>query len=408
MLRAVKIILSILLALLIAGGLVVFYIYFIAGGSLPNIAKDWFPTNSNEPGDGGAITVTPDPNQVEEETPLPTNALVQISRDAVGGAGFRESAATTTVLFVERETGNFFAYIPSTNERVRLTNATLPRIQEAVFSADGSRALLRYLGDDNSTIETYMADVPATPNLEAGELSGSFLARDISAVTAAPGGSNFFYLTPTTNGVTGFITAPQADPQVWNSGVSEWIPVWTSPSALSLQTSASGVISGYAYLFNKDSKSFTRLIGNVRGLTVLVRPDLKAALYSQSGEGWVTLSLLDIANNSSSALPARTLPEKCVWKNKQVAEVICAVPNEIIPGTYPDLWYQGATAFSDSLWLIDTETSEIFLLADLKGETEMDIDAINLAVSQNDDLLIFKNKRDGSLWKLSLPRDETE
>lgn len=406
MTQALKIILSILISLLLAGALVVGYLYFIAGGSLPNIVKDWFPENSTEEIDGEIMTI-PDLGQTEGEIPLSENALIQISRNPVAGMGFRESVATTTVIYVERETGNFFSYDADSNEKMRLTNATLPRIQEAVFSTDGTRALLHYLSEDRNSVETFMTDIPEMPTTELGELGGSFLPRNISGATPEIG-ANFFYIVEDAEKVTGFVTTSKTDSQVWTSPMREWIPSKIAGGNFSLQTKASGAVPGYVYIFNRDSKVMRRVIGNTLGATALIRPDLKAAIYSESDGEWVRLSLIDMEDGTRTELGARTLPEKCVWKNLKRAEIICAVPNQVIPGLYPDQWYQGEASFSDSLWLVNTEDGTISLLANLKEEAGMDIDATNLTLDKKDELLIFKNKRDGSLWKLTLPQTVAE
>lgn len=400
--KIIKIALAVFLALLVTLGLVAVYVYFIVGKSVPQQLRNWFPTGGGE----GAIPIAtvPGNGEAEEYAPLPEAALVQISRDSVSGAGLHTQGATSTVLYVERETGNFFSFSLETNEKTRLTNVTLPRVQEAIFSGDGSRVALRYLSDDGNAIETFVATVPRTPELEAGQLQGSFLPKDILHITGNPMNNTFFYLTRrVAGGVAGFITATGGDTQIWNSPLLGWVPRFVAREAIALQTSASGMAPGYLYTLNPNTRVSSRVTGDVMGFTALVHPNLTTTLYSRSEDGWLTLSVLNAKNNISRNLPIRTLPEKCLFSTISATKVICAVPNEVTPGIYPDLWYRGEVSFSDSIWLIDIETDELLLLADFPRETESPIDIIDPLLTKDEQYMVFRNKRDGGLWRLKLP-----
>lgn len=399
--RFSKIVAALLIAILIAGGCIVLYVYFIAGGSVSETIRNWFPESGTAP-QSETITVTPEVEE-GERVPLPEETLFQISRNPVAGASFK--MGTSTVLFVERETGNIHSFSFETREKARLTNATLPRLQEALFSASGSRVALRYLGEDLATIETFIATVPLSPSLDSGELEGVYLPRNITSMDSGPTGDEFLYVVPRSSGVAGFITTLSAaapDTQVWSSPLSEWRSQWLTPTTMTLETLPSGETPGYSYLLNTNSNIRERMLGDIRGLTTNVAPDLSRALYSQSREGWLTLSVVDLKTGEPSELPLYTLPEKCVWEHTTKTTVICAVPGEVAAGVYPDMWYQGKVFLSDSLWRIDTETSEITLLAYLPEEAAGSVDVTGLRISNDDRLLMFTNKRDGSLWGLLL------
>lgn len=396
--KSLKIVFGIILSLFIAGGLIALYLYFVAGGSVTTTIRDLFPQGESiDPEE--TIVVTPEAEE-EDGTPLPKEALFQISRNPVAGASFK--MGTSTALFVERETGNLHSFSFETQEKVRLTNATLPRLQEALFSSNGNRVALRYLTDDLSTIETFLAVVPLVASLDAGELDGSFLPRNISTITAEPSGQEFFYIAPKNTGVGGYITTTGTPREVWSSPLREWVPMWVSKTTLSLSTAPSGNAAGFGYMLNKDTDRTERVLGNVTGLTLNVAPNLKHALYSESAQGWLTLSVLNLKVGSATELPVRALPEKCVWLNNSETKIICAIPDLVSPGVYPDLWYQGIVSFSDSLWSVDIETLEVARLVNLPEAVENPIDAIDLKLSADDELLMFTNKRDGGLWGLRL------
>jgi hypothetical protein len=78
------------------------------------------------------------------------------------------------------------------------------------------------------------------------------------------------------------------------------------------------------------------------------------------------------------------------------------VPNNAPAGEYPDIWYQGKVTLSDSLWVYDVARStslEIAKLHDLTGE---DIDVIDISLSSSGKLLLFRNKKDHTLWAMKV------
>ena len=58
--------------------------------------------------------------------------------------------------------------------------------------------------------------------------------------------------------------------------------------------------------------------------------------------------------------------------------------------------------FRDRLWRIDLEGRVATYLINPSTEAGIDIDIVGLAVDGRNDVLTFKNKRDGSLWAYDL------
>lgn len=95
----------------------------------------------------------------------------------------------TVVRYIEKSTGNVYDFLPETKETSRLTNQTIPRISEAYFGQNGNTVFLRYVKDDNQTIETYFATVPKQilgGDSDEGQLEGYFLERNITDFTLNP------------------------------------------------------------------------------------------------------------------------------------------------------------------------------------------------------------------------------
>ncbi len=106
-------------------------------------------------------------------------------------------------------------------------------------------------------------------------------------------------------------------------------------------------------------------------------------------------------NSVTAAFAITALPEKCLWTKDSIT-LFCGAPNEIPEGMYPDSWYQGKVSFSDALWKINTETGALNILAIPEEDAREEIDLIDPMLSPDEHTLIFRNKKDSSLWSLQL------
>jgi hypothetical protein len=191
---------------------------------------------------------------------------------------------------------------------------------------------------------------------------------------------------------------------VWSSPISDWLVSWPTAKNLILTTKPSVDIPGYSYLLNIATKNYTRIIGDINGLTILASPNLSTILYSESDSNANPLSLTayGVKSASTQALPIKTLPEKCVWSSIKTSIFYCAVPDNLPNASYPDDWYKGVISFSDSIWRIDLATGESKYLANLSQMSGQSIDATRLALDSREDYLTFINKRDLTLWGLQI------
>ena len=123
-------------------------------------------------------------------------------------------------------------------------------------------------------------------------------------------------------------------------------------------------------------------------------------LFSYVDRNRTYLQTIDLATRAVTALPVSTLAEKCVWAPGGRA-VYCAVPTALA-GNVPDDWYQGAQSFSDRLWRIDLDTRLATLVVDPGQVAEVAIDAVALSIDPSSDVLVFTNKKDGTLWVYDL------
>lgn len=303
--------------------------------------------------------------------------------------------ADIEVRFIERQSGNIYAFRVHDRVLSRVSNRTLPGIQEATWVNDGSRAFARYLtrvADGTEHIDTYA--------LPAGEAEGYFMDQDLEQVVVSDTGT-VFSLLPNTSGSIGSLSNADGTGArtLFTSAISRMRTSFAGTNLVAT-TKASSALDGYAFLVNGTNGSFTRLLGPFRGLTTLSNPDGSSLLYSYVDRGRTYLQVYSVASRTSVALPLATFTEKCTWAPGGRA-VYCGVPTALA-GNVPDEWYQGVRSFSDRLWRIDLDTRLATLIVDPVQVADVAIDAVALTVDPQSDTLVFTNKKDGSLWVYDL------
>ena len=298
------------------------------------------------------------------------------------------------ISYLERESGNVFAFTAHARTLARISNKTLPGIQRATWTPDASIAFVQFLERVAST------DSLNTYALPSGGEGGYVLEKNISSLLLT-GSSTLVTLFSTTEGsiasassisgtnVKTLFTTPLSSIHLSGGG-----------GTLLATTKASSKARGYAFLVSPKDGSFTRILGPLSGLTTLVSPSGRLVLYSYLDKGKVALAVFDSISRSATRLPLATFPEKCVW-TADSASVYCAVPTSL-SGNLPDDWYQGVLSTKDRLWRIDLADRVATQVIDLQTVGAGDIDAVSLDIDKASDVLIFTNRRDGNLWMYDL------
>ncbi len=304
---------------------------------------------------------------------------------------------------VDKATGNVYETRLDNMEETRVTNTTIPKIYEAIWGSNENSLLLRYLREDGETIETFASKVIEGADGKEGSLLGTFLPSDIKSVAVSPKKDKIFYL----NTISGEAQGTVMDTVLGKKGVvfrypfTEWLPDWPADNTITLVTKPSGKTSGFMYSINSAGGNMTKILGDIRGLTALMSPNGKKVLYSESTGNSFTLNLYDIGSGETTGQSTRTLSDKCIWSEDNDV-FYCAVPLNPPQALYPDSWYQGLVSFSDVLVRIDAGVGSMTVLVDPKEFAGEEIDAVNLALSKNEDYLFFINKKDGAPWALEM------
>jgi len=340
----------------------------------------------------------------------PVARLRVLSEEPIAGAtGFFRNRLSgpekgpEVVRYLERKTAHVFDITLSDLSKTRISNTTIPRIYESLWTAGGAGVILRYLDDNNETIKTYFARlVEKKDELREGEtpygLEGNFLPDNITGLVLSPNKTNIFWLTKNLKESQGIISDPSGENArtVFVSPFTEWLPDWPIAESLVLTTKASGFADGFAYTVRSSSGEFKRLLGDVRGLTTLTSPDGKYVLYSKGGEKGFSTFIFNAETGQTTKLFINTLVEKCAWTDGDRA--YCGVPTKVEEKVFPDSWYQGKIFFTDDIYQITASDGRTSLVYSPLTEDKESIDIYKPFVSESGNYLIFNNKRDMSLW----------
>ena len=311
----------------------------------------------------------------------------------------------TALRYVARSTGNVYQTFADKIEERRFSSTMIPKVYETYFGNKGESVVMRYLKEDDSTIETFVGSIPkevlGADSSGGNEIKGIFLPQNIKDMSISPDASKLFYLAPVGDNIIGatYSLLDGKKVQIFDSPFTEWLSWWGSSGLITITTKPSASALGYMYTLDPNTKKLNRVLGEINGLTTLLRPDGKSVLYGSSD---LSLRIYDLSTRSSNLFGVRTLPEKCVWNNTNTT-IYCAVPKQPSPGSYPDSWYKGEASFNDEIWKIDIATGNTIMLVDPVSIAEgEEIDGIKLDLDEEEKYLFFVNKKDSYLWELEL------
>ncbi len=373
--------------------------------------KDLPPPSEEEVEEVPPAPVVPENTEVSNEqtrettTPTTTPVKPPVVKKVVNNNPVSPPTEFVEALrYVERSTGNIYQTFADKIEERRFSGTVIPKIYDAYFGNEGQSVVMRHLKPNNTTIETFSGVLPKEKlgeDLPSNDLTGSFLVDDIKDISLSPDTNKIFYLLNIGQSTVGTILniLDGKKVQVFDSVFTEWNSFWPNNKIITMTTKPSGSVLGYMYMIDVDKKNFTKVLGDVNGLTTLMSPNGKLVLV---GNNSLSLFVYNLETKGYQKLGLDTLPEKCVW-NKTSESIYCAVPVFIEGANYPDDWYRGEVSFSDQIWKINISSGSSSLLVDpilvIGGE---DVDGIKLALDVNEKYLFFVNKKDSFLWELEL------
>lgn len=389
----------ILIGIFVVGGIIFFH---NPEGTISENIRNVLPF-----GQGGGDISAPADNDKPEEIVPNTNAsnlpaLLRLSEVPVSGAIGLIKNNSTIIRYTDRATGHIYDINPSTLEKTKVANITLPKIYEAYFKKDGSGVIYRSLKKDsdeiiNTSIELIPPKGTSTDNFYT-EVS-TIMRGDIKSLDVSGPGKLAYYIKDTASiDISSFNgSGPQV---IYNSIFKDWNINWAG-NTLTLVTKPSAYVVGYSYVLNPASGSLKKLKGPFNALTLLRNPAENRIVYSYN-DGSLTRTFYENLLSKDSFEISSTFADKCVWGSKQTFVIYCASPEEGIENNEPDLWYQGRTHYHDNILKINTDSGITNIVLNTKKDFNVDVDVVNPFLTPDEDYLIFMNKNDLSLWALKL------
>lgn len=412
-----KIIILILALGLIIGGVVLFFYKPTTTEETPTDSVDvqnFFPsgdgsTGNTQNGDGRTDGNTNEDGYSGIGAPLVL--LKKIYTEPISGAGIAEVNKKEFLRFIDKATGHIYEAPLDTLTANKISNTTIPKVVESVWTQNGTGVILRYVKSNNRTIESFytkLAGATTTGTQDGASapqtLEGSFLPQNIASLAISPQKTSIAYVAG--NSISGgviFESNPDGSKikEVARLPLRELLVSWPKQDTVAITTKPSFGIEGFLFFLNRNTGTINTILSKP-GLTVLLHPNASKFLYSESREGLTASYIYTVSTKKSEILPVQTLPEKCIWSSLDSDILYCAVPTNGLLGNLPDTWYQGIVSFSDEIWEINLDTGTTGRLVNPKTVSGQDVDAINLFTNPQEDYLFFTNKKDDSLWGLRL------
>src|SRR3989344_2431932 len=391
------IITAIIIIMLVAG-----FFAFFAGRkppettNKPNIIGE-FPESGESAGRTSSESFSESSGISQAGKESPKNILTQLTKNSISGAAYY---GTTTALYMERATGHIYKINLDGTNKIRLSNATVPKSFEAKWSYKSDKMVVRYFEDPASesiklTVKTFLASIghllKATSTSEA-ELKGLALPSTISEVAVSSAEDKIFYLNDLgNNSVEGVVAdfSNKNQKKIFELPFGEFNISWPTKDNIALLTKPSAKADGHLYFLNSKTGTLTKILGGEK------------IVFSGVGRGGMESKIYDLKSNIISELGFATLADKCVWgkkNNPPVGRMVyCAVPARISGSNQPDDWYQGTVSFDDGIWSKNITTGESGSLLSPFGA-----DIMNIFINDDESYLIFTDKNDGTLWSLKL------
>ncbi len=397
-----KLIIILVVLILLLGGVWVYLLLNGAPKSITDLRDNIF---------GKATTIAVAPSQTppvetvvpDENTPrtVPTKAqLVKLTERVTAGATFASTSAGVVVRYAVKGTGHVYEINLESGVETRISARVLPQVVEARWSPLGTRAIL--ITDDSGLRgDTFLATLMTnnsgetlfdTEKIEAVENSAFTSAGDQLLYTQknASGGTTGFSRNLRTGAVAELFSVP------FGEGTMLWETWSTGSSTHYIYTKPALGFMGYLYALEKGG---LRKVDSAYTLTAL-RTDTDTLIVNKRTGGGPYGLLLDMKKGTGNFLSIQTLSEKCGGVGDTVW---CGTAQEASSESFPIDWYQGVVTFADSLYRIDRRTGDAKFVLDPETASRERIDITDISVSPQGPIL-FKNKKDDSLWLFNPPK----
>lgn len=307
--------------------------------------------------------------------------------------------------FMERGTGHIFETTEDTLTTEKITNTSVSKIINAIFSENGNKIIFEKLSEDEENIDSFLGNI--IDEIEEGGSEQKILEVQPYSIlsknfTLSPKKDLFAHMKLNSDSSTIYSTNFDLKETVLEQSIiKDWLISWDSENYISMFTKPSSKIPGYGYILNIKNGNSEKIFNQINGLTFKLSPDAQSAIYSESNGNSFSLKFKNLETEEIRDFPISAIPEKCVFSNTQENIIYCGTSTLIPSATYPDDWYKGKVSFDDSIWKINTNTGRsetLYQFDDMYGN----FDVIDIQLTSDDEFILFKNKIDLTLWSINL------
>jgi hypothetical protein len=404
------------------------YWYFMMGSPKPasqpttTPGQSFQPLNPNgsvtPPGKRNGGTLSPGGNASGSTIPAPLPTLRLLSATPVAGYSASSTAATTTIVWVDRGRGNVYEASDAAADITTLSNTVVPKIFNAVWNKNLTAFIGSLYEDGNLTPTNIYAELQKqrgvtasstamNPSLTPYVLQGKDIPGNVIGYAVSPDKTRLFILLNENGSGVGYIAAFNGTgmTRLFSTPMTQVSVDWPSDNVISIITKGSKIYNGFLYFVNPKTGVWTRVLGPVTGLSAVVSHDGKNVIYSSTdGDTSISTAIYSVTAATSTDAVIRTVADKCAWGKLYTSIVYCGVPSDLPSAAYPDDWYYGNISFNDRIWQLNAKTGEVKQIASITDQSDRIIDTYRPDTDSRDKYLLFMNKTDLSFWSLDLTR----
>ena len=397
---------GIIIAGIVAGGLVLWLVYFHTPTFTPDTSQTQFESGDVRSTTGVSVQTGTDTVQPVVESTLSAAKIFKIADGPIAGATLIQTvrpATSTIARFFMATNGHVFDLkldYPGAVPKA-VSNTTIPGILRVIWSERGRGALAQYL--DAGVIKTVHFALPAANATSSAPVRIQFLPDGIATLDVSPDGSNVAYLLKTADGSDGYTARADggSSKKLFSLPLSEILLSWPAQGTLLAQTASAAGVPGVAFSIDAKAGGYSPLL-YAQGLTLTADRNFSRVVYQTTGTTRGTY-FQNLKTGLAKPLSFNPIPELCTWSLSASTTLYCATPLSYVEPNYLDLRHLGAASAPSSLVSFDLATGFSTIVAEPGGsDGGVPSDISELSVSLDDEYLLFIRAGDRSLWGVRL------
>jgi len=327
--------------------------------------------------------------------------LAQLTTRPVAGFVLINTTSQPTVRYAEKGTGHVYEINLTNGTEERIDGTTSANTTEAYFNEEGTEAVLVSV-DNQERVVVWRTSVGS---------AGSTILPNNSYDFAWGSEDSLRYTEKTSEGKVAYEASKDSRTELWRVPMADLRVMFTATTALLINNPAANLAGS---LYEIQNNSLTTIVGPAYAFTATPDPAGQYVLYRyfDTEKQTTVAKVRDVYTNEETISPLPAIPEKCVFSPVRL-RVWCA-SSFMLLGTdrgYLNKWYRGEAISEDKIWVSDYENWGVASIeVDLLEVAGFNIDVVDMTVSDDGTMLLFRNKINDALWmyRLSGNNETTE